>query len=156
MKLMAVISTLAPFKPNMTSLGSKIQVSRNNVEDYLCYLEKAGMIARLKTETNGLAALGKVEKIYLDNTNILFNVSDGSPDVGTVRETFFFNQMRVSHAVTASPVSDFAIGKMTFEVGGKNKGKDQIKGVREAFVVKDDIEYGSGNIIPLWAFGLTY
>ena len=155
-KLMVVVSTLAPFKPNMVSLGSQIQVSRNNVEDYLLYMEKAGMVSQLRTGASGLGALGKPEKVYLDNTNILYNLSDGREDVGSVRETFFLNQMRVNHLVTASPVSDFQIGEATFEVGGRSKGRDQIKGVEHGYVAKDDIERGYGNVIPLWAFGLNY
>lgn len=155
-KLMVVVSTLAPFKPNMVSLGSQIQVSRNNVEDYLLYMEKAGMVSQLRTGASGLGALGKPEKVYLDNTNILYNLSDGREDVGSVRETFFLNQMRVNHLVTASPVSDFQIGEATFEVGGRPKGRDQIKGVEHGYVAKDDIERGYGNVIPLWAFGLNY
>ena len=156
MRLMAIVSTLAPFKPNMVQLGGKIGISRNNVEDYLGYMEKAGMIAQLKTAADGLGALSKTEKVYLDNTNILYCLSDGNEDVGNVRETFFFNQMRVKHAVKASDISDFQIEGMTFEVGGKSKGKSQIKDAKHGFVVKDDIEYGHGNVIPLWAFGLTY
>lgn len=155
-KLLAIVSTLAPFKPNMTSLGGKIQVSRNNVEDYLNYMEKAGMIAQLRTGALGLGALGKAEKVYLDNTNILCNLSDGREDVGTVRETFFFNQMRVKHTVVSSAISDFEIDGVTFEVGGKNKGQSQLKGAERGIVVKDGIEYGHGNVVPLWAFGLTY
>lgn len=155
-KLMVVVSTLAPFKPNMVSLGSQIQVSRNNVEDYLLYMEKAGMVSQLRTGASGLGALGKPEKVYLDNTNILYNLSDGREDVGSVRETFFLNQMRVNHLVTASSVSDFQIGEATFKVGGRSKGRDQIKGVEHGYVAKDDIERGYGNVIPLWAFGLNY
>ena len=155
-KLMAVVSTLAPFKPNMTSLGSQIQASRNNVEDYLLYMEKAGMVAQLRTGASGLGALGKPEKVYLDNTNILYNLSDGREDVGSVRETFFFNQMRVNHLVTTSRISDFQIGDLTFEVGGKSKTADQIRGAEKGYVVKDDIEFGYGNVVPLWAFGLNY
>ena len=155
-QLMAVVSTLAPFKPNMVSLGSQIRVSRNNIEEYLAYMEKAGMIAQLRTGARGLGALGKVEKVYLDNTNLLYALSEGHEDIGNVRETFFLNQMRAGYAVTSSSISDFQIGDKTFEVGGKNKGKDQIKGAEHGYVVKDDIEYGHGNVLPLWAFGLTY
>lgn len=155
-RLLAVVSTLAPFKPNMSDLGKRIQVSRNNVEDYLVFIEKAGMISQLRTGAGGLGALGKVEKVYLDNTNILFSLSDGSEDVGSVRETFFMNQMRVKNAVTASKLADFQIGDMTFEVGGKSKTSDQVKDAECGFVVKDDIEFGYGNVIPLWAFGLNY
>ena len=155
-RLMAIVSTLAPFKPNMTSLGSQIQVSRNNVEDYLLYMEKAGMIAQLRTNAGGLGALGKTEKVYLDNTKILYNLSEGSEDIGNVRETFFFNQMRVGHKVTASKISDFEIDGLTFEVGGKNKGQNQIAEAKRGYVVKDDIEFSYGNVIALWALGLMY
>ena len=155
-RLMAIVSTLAPFKPNMTSLGGQIQVSRNSIEDYLLYMEKAGMVAQLRTNAGGLGAPGKTEKVYLDNTNILYNLSEGSEDIGNVRETFFFNQTRVGHKVTASKISDFEIDGLTFEVGGKNKGQNQITEAERGYVVKDDIEFSYGNVIPLWAFGLMY
>ena len=155
-KLMAVVSTLVPFKPNMTSLASQVQTSRNNVESYLSYMEKGGMIAQLRTGASGLGALGKPEKVYLDNTNILYCLGGTNVDVGTVRETFFFNQTRVGNMVTASPIADFLIGDATFEVGGKNKTASQLQGLEHGYVVKDDIEYGHGNVVPLWAFGLLY
>lgn len=156
LKLMSIVSTLAPFKPNMTKLASQVQASRNSMEDYLLYMEKAGMIAQLRTGASGLGALGKVEKIYLDNPNIMYVLGGENLDIGNVRETFFFNQMRVEYPVTASGLSDFEIQGATFEVGGKNKIQDQIKDVERGYVVKDDIEYGHGNVVPLWAFGLTY
>lgn len=155
-KLLVILAGLVPYKPNMTSLGGQIQASRNNVEDYLAYLEKAGLLAQLKDGTGGLGELGKVEKVYLDNTNLMFTLGSGQQDSGTVRETFFFNQMRVNQKVTSSPISDFEIQGKTFEVGGKSKGKKQLTDAKEGYVVKDDIEYGYGNVIPLWAFGLNY
>lgn len=156
LKLMTIISTLAPFKPNMTKLASQIQASRNSMEDYLLYMEKAGMIAQLRTGASGLGALGKAEKIYLDNPNIMYALVGEGQDVGNVPETFFFNQMRVRHTVTASKISDFEIAGATFEVGGKNKTQAQLKGAGRGYVVKDDVEYGHGNVVPIWAFGLTY
>ena len=77
-------------------------------------------------------------------------------DVRNIRETFFYNQLRVTSDVISSRISDFEIDGKTFEVGGKKKGKKQLSEVKEGYVVKDDIEFGSGNIIPLWAFGLMY
>jgi hypothetical protein len=41
-------------------------------------------------------------------------------------------------------------------VGGKNKQQTQIEKDGKSFVVKDDIEFGYLNVIPLWAFGLNY
>lgn len=155
-QLLMVISGLAPMKPNADNLAREIGVSKNNVPDYILYLEKAGMIGQLRDDTGGLRGLGKVEKIYLDNPNLMYALSEGEPNIGNLRETFFYNQMRERNSVISSRVSDFMIGKYTFEVGGKKKGKKQISNVSDAFVVRDDIEYGNDNIIPLWHFGLNY
>ena len=50
----------------------------------------------------------------------------------------------------------FTIGGYTFEVGGKNKSQKQVHDVENAYIVKDDIEYGMRNVIPLWTFGFLY
>lgn len=155
-KLLAVISMLAPYKPNADSLASEIGVSRNSIPDYLMLLEKAQLIGQLRDDTGGIRGLGKVEKIYVDNPSLMAILSGGKTDVGNMRETFFYNQMRVNNDVISSRQSDFVIGNYTFEVGGMNKGKRQIENLEDAYVVKDDIEFAQGNIIPLWAFGLNY
>lgn len=156
-RLLAIIAQSVPFKPNMTQIGSQLEVSRNIVADLCAYLEKSGLIGQLATSTGGIMGLGKVDKIYLDNTTLLYALGNTNVEIGTVRETFFFNQARVGHRVTASPVSDFLIdGKYTFEVGGKQKKQRQVQGVPDAFVVKDDIETPYANILPLWQFGMMY
>lgn len=155
-KLLAVISMLAPYKPNADSLASEIGVSRNSIPDYLMLLEKAQLIGQLRDDTGGIRGLGKVEKVYVDNPSLMAILSGGKTDVGNMRETFFYNQMRVNNDVISSRQSDFVIGNYTFEVGGRNKGKRQIENLGDAYVVKDDIEFAQGNIIPLWAFGLNY
>ena len=72
-------------------------------------------------------------------------------------ENFVFNQTRSLMPVTVSPISDFLIdGKYTFEVGGKKKKQNQLQNIENGYVVKDDIETGYGNIIPLWMFGMLY
>ena len=155
-KLLLVVAESVPFKPNFVSLASKLQVSRNSLEEYLTLMEDAGLIARLHDSATGMIRLGKVEKVYLDNPNLTYYLSAKTPETGNVRETFFLNQARVNHAVISSAVADFKIDQYTFEVGGKSKSQDQIKNTRDAFIAKDDIEYGYKNVIPLWAFGLTY
>lgn len=107
-------------------------------------------------DTGGIRGVGKVDKVYLDNTNMAYLLGGDATDVGNIRETFFYNQMRVVSDVISSRISDFEIDGKTFEVGGKNKGKKQLSDAKEGYVVKDDIEFGSVNIIPLWAFGLLY
>lgn len=155
-KLLAVIARSVPFKPVMDSLASVVGVSRNVLPDYFLYMEQAGMIGQLRDDTGGIRGVGKVEKVYLDNTSLAYVLGGEAADIGNIRETFFFNQMRVSQDVISSRISEFEISGKTFEVGGKKKGKKQLADAAEGFVVRDDIEYGSGNIIPLWAFGLTY
>ncbi len=155
-KMLAIISKLAPFKPNADGLASEIGVSRNNVPDYLELLERAQLIGQLRDDTGGIRGLGKVEKVYIDNPSLMSVLSGGETNIGNMRETFFYNQMRVENDVISSRVSDFKIGDRTFEVGGKNKGQKQIANVSNSFIVKDDIEFAHDNIIPLWAFGLNY
>ena len=155
-QLLAVISAIAPVKPNAESLSQAVGVSKNNISDYLVYLEKAGMIGQLRDNTGGLRGLGKVEKVYIDNPNLMTVLAYGEPNVGNMRETFFYNQMRVNNQLLASRVSDFVIGDYTFEVGGKKKGNKQIEDIPNGIVVKDNIEYGHLNVLPLWAFGFNY
>lgn len=155
-RMLSVIAGLAPFKPNADNLAAEIGVSRNNIPDYLVYLERAGMIGQLRNATGGLRGLGKVEKVYVDNPNLMYVLAGGEPDTGNLRETFFYNQIRVGNEVMASKVSDFFVEPYTFEIGGRNKGKKQIADVPHGIVVKDEIETGHGNIVPLWHFGFNY
>ena len=155
-RLLSIISESVPFKPNFSKISEMISVSRNSLDDYFSYMEKAGLIGQLRNETSGIRGLGKVDKVYLDNTNIIFNLVGEKSNIGNLRETFFFNQMRVKNDVISSNKADFLIKNYTFEVGGKNKQQSQIEKDGKSFVVKDDIEYGYRNVIPLWAFGLSY
>lgn len=155
-RLLAVIAKSVSFKPNVSSLATVLNVSRNSVADYCMYIEEAGLIAQLRDDTGGIRGLGKVEKIYLDNTNLIYALGRENAEIGNVRETFFLNQVRVMQDVVASSVSDFVVDGHTFEIGGRKKGKKQIDGMADAFVVKDDIEYGYGSVIPLWLFGFNY
>lgn len=154
-RMLVIISELAPYKPSMENLATEIGVSKNNVPDYLVFLERAGMLGLLRDNTVGLRNLGKVEKVYVDNPNLM-SVLTSSPNIGNVRETFFYNQMRVKQNITSSKVSDFTINGYTFEIGGHKKGKKPIEDVKDGRVVRDDIETGHGIIIPLWYFGMNY
>jgi len=97
-----------------------------------------------------------VEKVYLDNTNLIFALAEQQYETGNIRETVFFNQMKVRNVIFRSEKADFNINNLTFEVGGKSKNQEQIKGMKNAYIVKDNIEYGYQNVVPLWAFGLNY
>lgn len=155
-QLLMVVAESVPFKPVMQKLADVTGINRNYIQDYLMYMERAGMIAQLRDAIGGIRGLGKTEKIYLDNTNLIYVLAPKRADIGNIRETFFMNQMRVIGDVRCSPVSDFLVDDMTFEIGGRKKGQKQISEVSNGYVVKDDIETGYANVIPLWAFGLLY
>lgn len=155
-QLLAIVAESVPFKPNMSKIAEMLNISRNNIADYLYYMEEAGMVAQLRGDTGGLRGLGKVDKVYLDNTNLIYNLTKENQNIGNVRETFFLNQLRVNHQITSSRLADFKIDKIDFEVGGKSKGLKQIKNTEKGYVVKDNIESGFLNNIPLWHFGLMY
>jgi hypothetical protein len=122
----------------------------------MTYLESTGLISLLKEKAQGIKKLEKIENVYLNNTNIAYAITDTMPDIGTLRETLFFSWTRLKHKVTASPISDFEIDGMTFEIGGKNKGTKQIRDADKGYIVKDNIEYAYDNHIPLWMFGMLY
>lgn len=155
-QLLMVVAESVPFKPVIQKLADVTGINRNYIPDYLMYMERAGMITQLRDAVGGVRGLGKTEKLYLDNTNLVYALAPSRADIGNVRETFFMNQMRVVSDVMCSPVSDFFAGDMTFEIGGRKKGKKQISEVKNGYIVKDDIETGYANVLPLWAFGLMY
>ena len=151
-QLLAIISQSVPFKPNRSKIAEMLGVSRNNI----LYIEEAGLIAQLRDNTGGIRGLGKVDKIYLDNTNLVYHLERITSEKDNIRETFFFNQLRIKYDVAASPVADFLIEDKTFEVGGKSKKQKQLKDVDNGYLVKDDLELGYLNTLPLWHFGLMY
>ncbi len=155
-KMLSVISKSVPFKPNMNTLSKVTGISLNTMKLYLKLLTDAELLQLLYVENKGINSLNKPEKVYLNNSNLMYNLSLDS-NIGNIRETFFFNQISVKNKVNASKITDFYVNEYyLFEIGGKNKTQNQIKDVSNSYLVKDDIEIGSENIIPLWLFGFLY
>ena len=154
--LLYIIAQSVPFKPNISKIAGEIRLSRNELSDILVYLEKAGLISQLRADTSGVRLLAKAEKVFLNNTNLAYALSESAPEIGNIRETFFFSATSVICPTVSSSASDFMIGSYTFEIGGKRKGKKQVADIPNSFVVKDDIETGALTTIPLWTFGMLY
>jgi hypothetical protein len=156
-KLIAILAEIVPYKPNIVNLSQQVGVSRETLLRYLYLLEKADLLMLLQTSTHGISKMNKPEKIYLNNPNLVNSLADNQSNQGTLRETFFLNQLQVLHTVNGSEKSDFLVDdKYTFEIGGKNKTRKQITGVENAYVAADNIEYAQQNKIPLWLFGFLY
>lgn len=157
LQLLYIIAQQVPFKPNIQKLAEKSQIHRNSVSNYLYFLEEARLIKLVHTAGISIALLQKPEKLFLNNTNLLFALNPGMPETGTLRETFFLNQVMVKHSVSQPDKGDFLLdGKYVFEVGGRKKTSKQISGTLDAYLVKDELEYPVGNAFPLWIFGFLY
>ena len=133
-----------------------LDISRNILPDYIEYLEKSGLFNALREKSTGDGLLQKVEKLYLDNSNIIYALGLDNADEGTIRETMFLTWTKEKHSVNSSKISDFEIDDITFEVGGKNKKGKQLKDAENGYIVKDNIEYAAGRNIPVWMFGFIY
>ena len=156
-KLISVLAEIVPYQPNIVKLSQMIGISRETLMRYLYLLEKADLLILLQAGTRSISKMNKPEKIYLNNPNLINSLTFTRPSMGTLRETFFLNQLQVSHSVNWSDQSDFLVDdKYTFEIGGKNKTRKQIAGITDAFVAADNIEYAQQNKIPLWLFGFLY
>ena len=156
-KLLNIISQSVPFKPNFSEIARSLEVDRATASTYMTYMEKSGLIRQLHTADTGMKILEKVDKVYLANTSLVYALADNIPEIGNVRETFFFAQTSVCHTVASADANgDFRIGDYTFEVGGHSKKQKQINGIPNSFVVKDDIDFPGYRTLPLWHFGLMY
>jgi len=156
-KLISIIAEIVPFKPNILKLSKQLGISRETLVRYFYLLDKADLLMLLQTGTHGISRMNKPEKVYLNNANLIYTLSNDQVNVGTVRETFFFNQLHVDYHVAYSIKGDFIVDNTyTFEIGGKNKTQKQIAGINNAFIAADNIEHPHQNIIPLWLFGFLY
>jgi uncharacterized protein len=158
-QMLYVIAESAPFIPNISKLSEKIGINRTTFLAYLHYLQEAGILQNLYRETKGISRLQKPDKILLENPNIAFAINSKEPDIGSLRETFFANQVGYNHQLRFPRQGDFIIDDTyLLEIGGKNK---KMKGMdkwseKKVFIASDDIEYGHLNTIPLWLFGFIY
>ena len=155
-KLLEVICRSKPYEINYEAISKLIGISKNTLKQYLVYLNEANLINTIDGISRGNTYIQKPSKIYLHNTN-LFEILCSNTELGTIRETFLASQLQYHHNLHYPKNGDFCIDEKYFiEVGGKNKGFEQIKDMSNSFVVKDDIEVGFKNSVPLWLFGFLY
>ncbi len=155
-KMLRILAALPPQTPKMNKLYAELDTERQHGLKILYALERAGLLNLLASDFDALDNLSSPEKIYCENTNLMYALTPDA-DIGTARETFFANQVSNGHALTYPKKGDFLVDdRWLFEVGGKGKGFAQIKDVPDSFVVNDGVEIGFRNKIPLWLFGFLY
>jgi uncharacterized protein len=155
-KLLGVIAESAPFKPNISAIARKLDISRESANLWIAYLSNAGLLNTLSRDGKGVSTLQKPDKIFLENTNLSYALKQ-YPDFGSIRETFVMNQLTNAGLDVVLPESgDFLANGLHIEVGGNNKSPKQLVGIEESIVVADDLEIGYGKKVPLWLLGFLY
>jgi predicted AAA+ superfamily ATPase len=157
-RLLGAISSTVPYTPNMNKLAELIGITdHRTLMKYLQLLDEAQIIHLIRSNSKGNKQLQKPEKILINNTNLMYALGLYHTEVGTQRETFFYNQVSSLHQVFYSKKGDFSINQnYLVEIGGKTKGFKQLNSEPNSFVLSDEIEIGFGNKIPLWLFGFLY
>lgn len=167
-RLLYAIASSVPFKLNISKLGERIGMARETILQYFELLERSDLIFTLRSEAKGIGGLTKPDKIFLNNNNILQLLAPAQAEIGTIRETFFLNQLDyITHEAHILPPEirlpksgDFVLldkdERYLFEIGGPNMSSKQIGTAANSFVVQDVAHSVGGNRVPLWLFGLLY
>jgi len=155
-KMLMVLAQSVPQMPTMSTLYGQLETGRNQGLKMLYALERADLLMLLTDKTKSLKTLCRPEKIFLHNTNLMYALG-ANIEIGTVRETFFLNQLSQVVPIHYPAKGDFlADNQYLFEVGGANKTFEQIKDIPNSFLAIDNTETGYKNRIPLWLFGFLY
>ena len=156
MRMLMIIAENVPQTPKMSDLYAALETSREQGLKMLSLLESADLLTTLSAVTKNFKYMSKPDKIYLNNPNLMYALTPNA-NRGTLRETFFLNQLSYVGAVNYPKQGDFLVNqKYLFEVGGHKKTFDQIKDIPDSFLAVDDIETGRRNRIPLYMFGFLY
>jgi predicted AAA+ superfamily ATPase len=155
--LLAIISTEVPMLVDISKLATLTGIARTTILAYLQYLHEAKLIRLLYSDDMSVKKMQKPDKILMENTNLLQALSLKEPNIGTMRETFFCNQLGYKHQVEYNKRGDFLVDrKLIFEIGGKSKDGKQVSNIENAYSASDEFDYPIGNKLPLWLFGLMY
>jgi predicted AAA+ superfamily ATPase len=155
-KLLMILAERVPQLPKMNELYKELETDRNQGLKMLYALQRGGLLQLLSDDSKSPDNLSRPDKIYINNPTMMFALTP-KVDIGTLRETFFFNQLSQTHEVRYPRAGDFLVNrKYLFEVGGKGKTFEQIKDIPNSYLAVDNTEVGHRNRIPLWMFGLLY
>ena len=128
-KLLEVVCESSPFEVNYSKIAASAEISRVKLYDYVTFLADGQMLLLIDEPVKGIKKISVPAKIYLNNTNLLHAYCQNSK-IGTIRETFFANQVSQKSKLHISKQGDFTIDKKyKVEIGGKNKSFKQIKDI---------------------------
>jgi uncharacterized protein len=156
-RLLFVLASNVPYTPNISKLSEQIGLTRNALIHVLQLMDKAFLTHSLYQQSKSISSLNKPDKIWLRNTNLMYALSKDNTNIGTVRETFVLQSISELHTISLPQNGDVFVDQLyTFEIGGKSKTNKQIAQTENAYLLKDNIEIGLNNMIPIWLFGFLY
>lgn len=155
-RMLTILAESTPQTPNNSRLCQALEMDRKQGLKVLHALRQAALVGMLAEDADALKRLCSPNKLFCDNTNLMYALTL-RPDIGTLREVFFNNQLSVGNTTVFPSKGDSLVnGKYLFEIGGEKKTFAQIKDLPDSYLAIDGIEVGRGNRIPLWLFGFLY
>ena len=156
--LMTMLCASEPYQLDISKLSVQSGLKRETVLAYLNYMDKAKLLHLLYCDLVNAKRMQKPDKIYIDNSNMLYAWATTPVRIGTARETFVVSQLSAKHQVEfGKKKGDFKIdGIYTIEVGGEDKDFRQIANLPNSYVLADNIETAIGHKLPIWVVGFLY
>lgn len=159
-KILYYFATSQPGSVNTNSIANSLKKDHTTIAYYIQILRDTGVLRFLLTNKSGHALVRNAEKIYLDNTNLLYALNEEigkEPFTGVLRELFVISNLQnANNRIFYAEEGDIEVKGITIEIGGKGKSSEQIKHVKNSYLVKDDILIGGVTTIPLYLFGFLY
>jgi uncharacterized protein len=160
-RLLTYLASIPPGDLNMHNLAKNLGIDHKTVEHYVTILASVGLIREMRPYEGGSSGLRKPSKILLNNTNLIHTMQQylgQQPSKGMERELFFIQSLQNADVeIFYSKQADYRTRQVVFEIGGKNKTRDQLKPLKEpSYLVKDDILHPLKGEIPLFLFGFLY
>lgn len=163
-KMIALIASSPSYILNTEKVASELKIHRTTLLNYIDTMERGGIIYTLYPKAEGYGGIRKNLKIGLKFPNLywaIFRSYSREDNLrGNIRESFFLSQFPKEIQLFHQNKGDYFFktdGKeFNLEIGGPNKTDQQIKGLTNAYLVKDLITTRVLNHIPLYYFGFLY
>lgn len=156
-KIVYFFGTSQPGSININRLAQNLKKDNTTIADYIQILKDTGLLRFLLKDKAGHALVRDAEKIYLDNSNLLYALNEEigqEPLIGVMREMFMINSLQnAGYHVFACEKADIEVSGCLFEIGGENKTSAFIQKSKKGYIAADNILIGDKKTIPLYLFG---
>ena len=159
-KVIKFIATSSPGEVSYSGLAKSLNTNTRFIEKMVHLLSYAGLFYIVPPEGRGHKAIRKEDKILmpLSFRSALCDSYGVQPSIGGVREDFFIQHVKTAKYLKTGVerrTPDFLVGEYIFEVGGESKGWAQLKGLNNAYLVKESLLFQEKEL-PIYPFGFLY